>query len=271
MTICVLMVSCGGNQASLEVWLKNNPFVYHMVGNPPIMEVRREGGAISRIYIEGDGKAFRGTFEPSGDPTPENPVGLRLFLADGSGTAAYLGRPCMWGRTAVCRDRGIWTTKRFTQPVVELYTEEVARLSRGGPVELVGYSGGAFLALQVAARLPNVTSVRTVAGNVDPAEVNRIHGVSAMEVVGWPEGGGRLHEVPQVHFVGSADKVVVGEVVRHYLAEVKPLCAKVVTVEASHGEGWVEKWPELVREESGCDRTQGTGAQATGFMRKEMK
>lgn len=238
------------------MWLKNSQFVYRMVGDLPIVEVRRKEGLVRRIYIEGDGKAYRTAYEPSGDPTPVNPVGLRLFLADADEGAVYLGRLCQWRRTAVCRDAGIWTEKRFGLGVVDLYVREVKELSKGEPVELVGYSGGAFLALQVAARLPNVMLVRTVAGNVDPEEVNRLHQASAIEVADWPVGG-RIHEVPQVHFVGARDTVVTPEVAEHFMQRVRPVCANVVQVEATHSDGWVEKWPALLHEKAPCAMGEG--------------
>lgn len=46
------------------------------------------------IYLEGDGFAWFNPRQPPPDPTPLDPMALRLAQAQPSGNAAYLGRPC---------------------------------------------------------------------------------------------------------------------------------------------------------------------------------
>ncbi len=50
------------------------------------------------VYIEGDGRAYVNRRTPSNDPTPGNPMALRLALADPSLRVLYLGRPCQYTR-----------------------------------------------------------------------------------------------------------------------------------------------------------------------------
>ncbi len=49
------------------------------------------------IYIEGDGLAWVSPSQPSDDPTPIDPVALRLALAQPTGRAVYVARPCQYG------------------------------------------------------------------------------------------------------------------------------------------------------------------------------
>lgn len=52
---------------------------------------------ILRVYIEGDGHAWESRTRPSTNPTPRNPVALRLAMADpGADTVLYLARPCQY-------------------------------------------------------------------------------------------------------------------------------------------------------------------------------
>ena len=53
-------------------------------------------GVSASIYLEGDGYAFKGRNRVSSNPTPMNPVGLKLALLDGSKNVIYLARPCQY-------------------------------------------------------------------------------------------------------------------------------------------------------------------------------
>lgn len=183
--------------------------------------------------------------QPSGDPTPLNPVALHLAQADPLQPVLYLARPCQFVRNNACNNIARWTDLRFTQDVAEAYTQAVAELTNGQPVELVGYSGGAWVALQVAARLPNVTAVRTVAGNLDPAYVNQLHHASPMEIAPWPSPS-RLSEVSQVHYTGEEDDVVPPQVALRF-TDIQP-CSRVVRVPVNHHAGWEERWRQLLGE-----------------------
>ena len=46
--------------------------------------------------IEGDGAEWPGKFQPPADPTPDNPLTLRLALRDPDTPVAYIGRPCQY-------------------------------------------------------------------------------------------------------------------------------------------------------------------------------
>ena len=48
------------------------------------------------VYIEGDGYAWATTTDPSDDPTPINPLALRLAAVDDAPNVLYLARPCQF-------------------------------------------------------------------------------------------------------------------------------------------------------------------------------
>ena len=48
------------------------------------------------VVIEGDGRAWIDKYTPSSDPTPLNPVGLRIAVSLNSENVLYLARPCQY-------------------------------------------------------------------------------------------------------------------------------------------------------------------------------
>lgn len=54
------------------------------------------------IYIEGDGLAWINRSSPSADPTPTDPIALKLALAQPEGNAVYLARPCQYAGAVNC-------------------------------------------------------------------------------------------------------------------------------------------------------------------------
>lgn len=205
-----------------------------------------------QVYIEGDGLAWATRSRPSSDPTPRQPLGLMLAAADPAANVLYLARPCMYqrGGNPHCTNAVRWTDDRFDAASVALMGHALDRLKAtpAQPVHLVGYSGGAALAVVLAATRQDVISLRTVAGNLDPAGINRLHAVSpqpsALDIAALAP---RLARLPQIHFSGSHDEIVPPVIAQAFAARVGSSCATVVPVQAEHGKGWAEAWQDLLR------------------------
>ena len=109
------------------------------------------------IYIEGDGAEWRGKYEPPRDPTPDNPLTLRLALRDPGASVAYLGRPCQYlddAALAQCPSL-LWMQGRYGEPAVTMMSAAVDLLllaASAQRVRLVGYSGGGVMAALIAAQ-----------------------------------------------------------------------------------------------------------------------
>lgn len=213
-----------------------------------------------RIYIEGDGLAWITPTQPSPDPTPRHAVALALAVADNSPNVVYLARPCQFnlGLSPRC-ETAYWTGKRFAAEVIrtmDLAVDDIMQEAPGQQVELVGYSGGAAVAVLVAAKRRDVANLRTVAGNLDHAAVNRYHRVGAMpESLNPADVAHLLASLPQIHFHGDRDAVIPGFVAQSFAERVGTrACLKVVAVKgATHGDGWQEAWPGLLGVAAGCD------------------
>jgi hypothetical protein len=208
--------------------------------------------AIARVYIEGDGYAFNGIDKPSDDPTPFNPVALRLAAADQSPLVIYLARPCQYMMNAACDPR-YWSTARTAPEVITAYDNALNQLKAENNIqqfELVGYSGGAAVAALVAARRTDIASLRTVAGNMDYAEFIRLHDVLPLSQSVDPASVAPvLANLPQYHFVGAEDHIVPIEIAQSWQkksGDTRCIQQKRLP-DVEHGTGWREAWPDLLR------------------------
>jgi len=206
-----------------------------------------------RIYIEGDGHAYISRTQPSSNPTPENPLLLNLISEDDSANIIYLARPCQFVADHKCEER-YWTTDRFSPEVIGSI-DEVIKDFRNKKIELVGYSGGAEIAIFIASKNPNVISVRTIAGNIDPETFTQYHNVTPLKL---PDSYGRtikaMSKIPQIHFIGSSDRIVPGIIAEKYMEKQENnSCTTLVKVAgASHSEGWQKNWRTLLDMKPRC-------------------
>lgn len=136
------------------------------------------------IYLEGDGLAWLNQDTPSDDPTPLDPVALRLALRQPDGHAVYLARPCQYlAQQREHCSQALWTEARFSPAVVAALDGAVTQLKArfaARRINLVGYSGGAALAMLLAERRDDVRLLVSVAGNIDPSAWVRLHGLSPL-------------------------------------------------------------------------------------------
>lgn len=219
-----------------------------------------ELGKPIHIYIEGDGYAFVTPTRVSGDPTPREPMILQLAAEDPATNVVYLARPCQYTPAELnpkCSDF-FWTNGRFSEEVISSMNQAVSYFVKKGQtpgVDLIGYSGGAAVAVLVAARRQDIRSLRTVAGNLDPGLVNREHGATPLDGSLDPlTAAEKIALVPQIHFIGGEDNMIPYSAVESFLTRMGPSsCFQTKTVpEASHAKGWTEKWPELLKEPVVC-------------------
>ena len=205
------------------------------------------------IYIEGDGRAWETKHRLSDDPTPSNPVALRLAAVDPADNVAYIARPGQYSpsRFPEC-DSKYWSGRRFAPEVVGSMDKVVDILkekSGAKYLELVGYSGGGAIAVLVAARRRDVVAFRTVAGNLDPRAFCKYHHVSQLDGSMNPlDVARKVAHIPQRHFVGSRDKIVPRAIAESFTKmEGNNNYERITVVDGvSHNGGWQKRWRELL-------------------------
>jgi hypothetical protein len=202
------------------------------------------------IYLEGDGMAWISPSRISGDPTPINPLALRLALAQPVGVAAYLGRPCQYVFTAGACEESFWTWRRFAPEVVlatNVAIDVVKKRFDARQLTLVGYSGGATVAMLIAARRSDVVRVVSVAGNLDHRTWSELHQIDPLRGSLNPaDDTPSSQRFIQWHFAGEKDDVIPPQLVRDFAARyvaVKPTIR--VMKGFDHHCCWAQAWPRL--------------------------
>jgi hypothetical protein len=204
------------------------------------------------VYIEGDGLAWLKRNRPSTNPTPKNPLVLKLATLDKSANVVYLARPCQYVRLSGEKLCGIpyWTQKRFSKEVIVAVNEAIDKLAfKAGAkrIHLVGYSGGGAVAALAASSRSDIASLRTLAGYMDHVSLNREVSVSPLKGSLDPiRAAPYLKFIPQIHYSGNEDERIPGWVAQNFRKAVgNNACTSVQKVNATHGNGWEKVWDRV--------------------------
>lgn len=217
---------------------------------------RRPQGARSTVltvYIEGDGFAYAAPGRRSMDPTPTDPLALRLALQHpGGGAVAWLARPCHYGPRARNCHSDYWSIARYAPEVIASASAALDRLKADTDgatrLILVGYSGGGALAALLAERRGDVAALVTVAANLDLGAWVRGHGLTPLaRSIDPATDAARLSRLPQVHFVGGEDRIVAAPIARGFVARMAADAPATIAVipGQDHGCCWARAWPQL--------------------------
>ncbi len=209
------------------------------------------------VYIEGDGHAWE-RYGPSDNPTPINPLGLRLAAADRSSNLLYLARPCQY--TYQSCEVKYWTSHRMAPEVISAYRQLIEKEMREGNfsgIRLVGFSGGGAIAALLASQLNECCSIidlRTVAGNLDhrlwTRQLALIPMRASLNAVDIAES---INHIPQLHFIGRDDRVIFPDIYESYRRHsLNTDCVSSSVQLASHVRGWAELWPILSKMSVDC-------------------
>jgi pimeloyl-ACP methyl ester carboxylesterase len=136
------------------------------------------------VFVEGDGLPWRNRgWQPNPDPRPVHALAFNLFLKT-PGPAWYITRPCYDDSltTSACNSL-VWTDARYSAANISSMAAALHRFAAEQQAQkllLVGYSGGGALAVLIAAQLPEVAGVVTIAANLDQAAWAESHHYSPL-------------------------------------------------------------------------------------------
>ena len=225
---------------------------------------RRRAGRPDRlvVYVEGDGRSWLGRRQLTDDPTPTDPIALRLAAADPSPAVLYLARPCQYAGARLGAECGpeYWAHRRFAPEIVDAYGEVIrTAAARAGvdEIELVGFSGGGVIATLLARRQAGVALLVTVAAPLEVGAWVRHHRLTPLQGSLDP-GDHPVPAVPQAHLAGGQDTTVPAALIAAYAGRAPPGApVRFELVPAfDHGccwhDGWAARIERLRRELTGA-------------------
>lgn len=214
--------------------------------------VGMQAARVLTIYIEGDGLAWLTRTLPSPDPTPITPLVLQMAINHPGGGALYLGRPCQYTKDVdvSCRPAD-WLEGRFSDAVITSMDQAVSILKQrfgAERVNLVGYSGGASIAILLAARRHDIHFLVTVAGNLDHQAWSDLHRITPLiDSLNPADFSAEVRVSKQFHFVGENDQNIPPSLIRAVLSEqAGQQGAEVLVIPGyTHHCCWADDWPDL--------------------------
>lgn len=200
-----------------------------------------------KIYIEGDGAAFRADGSVSFDPTPRSTMLREIAFGDKHPNVVYLARPCQFVKDEKCQPQ-YWSIARFSKESVQSEYEAVKTITKSNPLTLVGFSGGAQIAGLMTVRYAdlNVQKLVTIAGNLDVRSWTDYHNLPPLilsdDLANYKT---EYATFKQVHYIGSLDDNIVPQITENFVTDSSTL---IYVQDATHNTGW-EKEFEAVRSE----------------------
>jgi pimeloyl-ACP methyl ester carboxylesterase len=227
--------------------VQGQPYRHLLLSNSAASSANRR----LHVYIEGDGLPWLNSRTVSTDPTPRNPLALRLMLQDPA-PAIYLGRPCYFElqNDAACSPL-LWTHQRYSAAVVYSLVAVLRGYLVSNPdleLSLIGYSGGGVLAMLMAPHLPEIDQVVTVAANLAVREWSDLHAFSpldgSLDLAHQPP---LMASIRQLHFAGENDTVVPTRIVRRVAQRQAPQTTRVIVIPGfDHQCCWQTAWSEIL-------------------------
>jgi len=199
------------------------------------------------VYIEGDGMAWISRDQLSNNPTPIRPVALELASLDKDANILYIARPCqyLWPKSMSNCSSDYWNDKRGSEEVISAINQVISIIkAREGflSIKLIGYSGGGGIAAIITDRRDDVEKLITIAGNLNYDLFTKIHKLMPMSGSIDPINiAKQIASIPQIHYVGGADKIVSEQIARSF-------SDKVVVVKGVTHASWAETWREIISE-----------------------
>ena len=198
------------------------------------------------VYIEGDGMAWISRDQLSSNPTPVQPIALKLASIDTNANVLYVARPCqyLWPQKMNRCSSKYWSNKRGSEEVISSINQAISIVKQKqniSSIRLIGYSGGGGIAALIADRRADVSEFVSVSGNLNYKLFTQTHNLTPMNGSIDPiTVAKQISSIHQIHYVGADDKIIPKQIALSFSDKVK------VISDVSH-DNWPDKWAQILR------------------------
>ena len=196
---CILNPSIHKNYSSVDSGFKHR--------------IIKSGKTSERLYLyfDGDGIPWENNKIISNNPTPRHSQTIKLVNLSPV-YSIYIGRPCYWvlPMDENCHPK-LWTSGRYSETIINNMIIAIEKVlpKQASNITLVGYSGGGVIATLIAEELPQVTSVITIASNLDTDLWTKHHGYLPLKSSINPTALKKLrNDIKRTHLIGLKDQNV---------------------------------------------------------------
>ncbi len=237
-----------------------------------VYERIHQKGGVANIYIEGNGNQSAENVRLNKNFTPKNPVALHLSAFDHAKNVIYMARPCQYSKDPVCNGHE-GAPGMYSETAIKSMNDALSKIKTRYDLKgfnLIGYGGGAVVAVVLSAERDDVMTLRTVSGHLDIAGLQPAKGDASDESAHKNIASDALNPLdyapiisalPQHHFMGEHDQFISPEVYMDYYHATNPKrCLRFSIVEdADNTQGMVNAWPNLMNMPVDCTRTEAPG------------
>ena len=235
-----VLTACATSEPQIKGFTKQKFIAQNIELTGQVKEIK--AGQKLRIYIDGNATTT-GLFKKK--TALKNPVAAQLAQKDKYPYILYLNRPCYFSNNAVCTPIA-WKEGRYLPEIIEEMKAALLRLQQKYKIsefELVGYDGGAAIALLLATRIKGIPiKVYTIAGILNTEQYALLMDeVLHKDSLNPAKEAFMLSYIPQVHFVGGKDKQVPLFLTKDYTKKVsKPVSMQVKSYPSADHFNWAQ-------------------------------
>lgn len=213
-----------------------------------LMVNNQKPGDVLHVYIEGDGIPWRSRHQISADPTPRNPLALKLMTQDPN-FALYVGRPCYFAIKSDGCSPALWTNGRYSGAVVSSMETAIKSFLHSHQVDkviLIGYSGGGVIASLLANRLEETQLLITIGANLDIDRWTAQHDYSLLDQSLNPAETISSLKMASIHLAGEKDSIVPAYLNQDFINKID---GKLMLFSGyDHLCCWEENWPVILQD-----------------------